>query len=115
MELINKALRAKGLKKDDLSKAFIAEIDKLDRMMDKYDELEDAYEEEEEKDESKEKELDELGDYIEQKEKQLADAINAIQTKDDDDAPKKKGSGGLLLLGAVVLVVTLGSVNLFKK
>ena len=38
MKLIEKALRAKGLQKEDLSVAFIAEIDKLDKMMDKYDE-----------------------------------------------------------------------------
>ena len=57
-----------------------------------------------------------MGDYIEEREKALADAIMKIQTEDDDDAkPKKKGSGGLLLLGAVVLVVTLGGVNLFKN
>lgn len=118
MKLIENALKAKGLHKEDLSVAFISEIDKLDKMMDKYDELEEAYEEEEDKNEAKEKELDNLGDYIEEREKALADAIMKIQTEDDDDAeakPKKKGSGGLLLLGAVVLVVTLGGVNLFKN
>jgi hypothetical protein len=115
MKLINKALSAKGLNKEDLSPKFIDEINKLDKMMDKYDELEDAYDEEEEKSEEKEKEIDDLGDYIEEREKALANAIMGIQTQDDDAAPKKKGSGGLLLLGAVVLVVTLGSVNLFKN
>jgi predicted RNase H-like nuclease (RuvC/YqgF family) len=119
MKEVNLVLRKKGLSVSDLPSDYQTEVRKLKAFHEKYDDACDKYEEEEEVDEEEEKELDAMEEVIMKRDVELAEAIDKLDIKakpnNNNGEPKKKGSGGLLLLGAVVLVVTLGSVNLFKK
>lgn len=120
MQEVNKVLRRKGLKLSDLPADYQFEVNQLSNLQQKYNDACEDYENEAEIDEEEEQELDRMEEVLQKRDNELAEAISKLDIKaksnsGDNSEPKKKGSGGLLLLGAVVLVVTLGSVNLFKK
>ncbi len=119
MKLINAALAEKNVSLKDLSPELQQEVASLQELIVKYNEACDIYEDEDDEDKEAEKKLDEMEDYIAITEQRLADKIKGKVNADGGAVEKseKKGSGGLgwLLLGGVVLVATVGAVNLFKK
>ena len=118
MKEVNSVLKRKGIKFSDLPADYQYEIRNLSSFQTKYNEACEEYENEEEVDDNEEAELNKKEGVLKQRDEELAEAISNLDIKpstNNNSEPKKKGSGGLLLLGAVVLVVTLGSVNLFKK
>ena len=85
----------------------------------------DEYEKEEEEDKETEKKLDDMEHFISTKDQQLANQIKAYEPPapvvpegtPPPPPPEKKedNSIGWLIFGGVVIVATLGLVNVFKK
>lgn len=138
MKLINEALQAKNLTLNDLDEELVERINDHKAMVLKYNEACDEYEEEED-DEEVEEVLEQQQTYIIQNEAEIAEDIRSFDEDDEDDddenrmnqggrvvhmpsqsprpvqKPKQKNSAGWLVFGGVVLLVTLGAVNIFKK
>jgi septal ring factor EnvC (AmiA/AmiB activator) len=139
MKLVSAALKAKEIQIKDLPENLQSEVASLKELIDKYNEAVDSYDDEDETDEDTEKELDKMEDYIVETEKALADKISSYQKvvepteeekaasaaaeaaaeaakKSAEGEPKKEDSSvGWLIFGTVVLVATVGMVNVFKK
>lgn len=137
MKLVSTALKAKEIQIKDLPENLQSEVASLKELIDKYNEAVDSYDDEDETDEATEKELDKMEDYIVETEKALADKISSYQKvveqteeekaavaaaavetekKSAEGEPKKEDSSvGWLIFGTVVLVATVGMVNVFKK
>jgi uncharacterized protein YlxW (UPF0749 family) len=137
MKLVSAALKAKEIQIKDLPENLQSEVASLKELIDKYNEAVDSYDDEDETDEATEKELDKMEDYIVETEKALADKISSYQKvvekteeekaavaaaaaepakKSAEGEPKKEDSSvGWLIFGTVVLVATVGMVNVFKK
>ena len=123
MKLVSAALKERQIQTKDLPQNLQDEVASLKEMIDKYNEAVDTYDDEDETDESTEKELDKMEDYIVETEKDLASRISnydkAPEVAADGSqaaAPKKEDNSiGWLVFGTVVLVATVGMVNVFKK
>lgn len=127
MKLINAELKKKGLKLNQLPAELKDRIDALQQMIFTFNEAYDNWEEGGEDKEEK-AELDEKEHEIAEEESSLAREIREIgkepapaPTPEPAPAPtpepeKKEETGiGWLVFGAVVLVGTLGLVNVLKK
>lgn len=135
MKLVSAALKAKEIQIKDLPENLQSEVASLKELIDKYNEAVDSYDDVDETDEATEKELDKMEDYIVETEKALSDKISSYQKvveqteeekaalaaaesskKSAEGEPKKEDSSvGWLIFGTVVLVATVGMVNVFKK
>ena len=123
MKDVSKALAEKKLSIRSLPEHLQQEIASLKALIIKYNEACDEYEEHEGKDEATEKELDNMEDYIKESEEDLVSKIMEINpvastaTTAAVDGKKKEEdtSIGWLIFGGVVLVATVGLVNVFKK
>jgi myosin heavy subunit len=138
MKLVSAALKAKEIQIKDLPENLQSEVASLKELIDKYNEAVDSYDDEDETDEATEEQLDKMEDYIVETEKALANKITSYQkvvepteeekaaaaaaaavesaTKSAEGEPKKEDSSvGWLIFGTVVLVATVGMVNVFKK
>lgn len=145
MKLVSAALKAKEIQIKDLPENLQSEVASLKELIDKYNEAVDSYDDEDETDEATEEQLDKMEDYIVETEKALANKISSYQkviepteeekateaaaavaaaaeaaaesaTKSAEGEPKKEDSSvGWLIFGTVVLVATVGMVNVFKK
>ena len=125
MKDVSKALAEKKLSIRSLPEHLQQEIASLKALIIKYNEACDEYEEHEGKDEATEKELDNMEDYIKESEEDLVSKImeinpvasTATETAAAADGKKKEEdtSIGWLIFGGVVLVATVGLVNVFKK
>ena len=123
MKDVSKALAEKKLSIRSLPENLQQEIASLKALIIKYNEACDEYEEHEGKDEATEKELDNMEDYIKESEEDLVSKIMEINpvastaTTAAADGKKKEEdtSIGWLIFGGVVLVATVGLVNVFKK
>ena len=123
MKDVSKALAEKKLSIRSLPEHLQQEIASLKALIIKYNEACDEYEEHEGIDEATEKELDNMEDYIKESEEDLVSKIMEINpvastaTTAAVDGKKKEEdtSIGWLIFGGVVLVATVGLVNVFKK
>jgi len=124
MKLVSAALKERQIQTKDLPQNLQDEVASLKEMIDKYNEAVDTYDDEDETDEATEKELDKMEDYIVETEKDLASRISnydkapevAAADGGQAAAPKKEDNSiGWLVFGTVVLVATVGMVNVFKK
>jgi len=122
MKLISNALAQKGVSLKDLPSSIQLEVGQLQQLIAKYNEACDEYDEEEDKEDGTEQQLDEMEDYIAATEKAIADKIMTPTSVTPTNTVKatggevKKGtSAGWLVFGAVVLVATVGMVNVFKN
>jgi len=133
MKLISKALAQKGVSLKDLPQSIQSEVEQLQQLIVKYNEACDEYDEDEDKEDGTEQQLDEMEDYIADTENSIANRIRNISTKsvqpqsqlqlkpevkaaNGGEVKKKSGtSTGWLIFGGVVLVATVGMVNVFKN
>jgi hypothetical protein len=123
MKLVSAALKERQIQTKDLPQNLQDEVASLKEMIDKYNEAVDTYDDEDETDEATERELDKMEDYIVETEKDLASRITnydkapvAAADGSQNPAPKKEDTSiGWLVFGTVVLVATVGMVNVFKK
>lgn len=126
MKVVKQALREKGLKENELPQEIQARIVNLKELIVKFNQVADEYDELEEEDKDTEKKLDDMEDYIAKTDIDVADAIrnynpapaNPAPAATDTPAaeePKKKDGVGYLVIGAILLVVTVGAVNIMKK
>jgi DNA-binding transcriptional MerR regulator len=121
MKLISKALAQKGVSLKDLPSSIQLEVEQLQQLIAKYNEACDEYDEEEDKEDGTEQQLDEMEDYIAATEKALADKIIApsapatVKSATGGEVKKSGTSAGWLIFGGVVLIATVGMVNVFKN
>ena len=139
MQLINQALKEKNFKLADLSEELQEKVNEHKEMIVKFNMAIDEYENDEDEDAETEKKLDEQEDFIANNEKEVAEEIRSyvkpepkpepepepepepyyprqIRREIREEEPKKKKSDvGWLVFGGVVLAITLGAVNVFKK
>jgi predicted RNase H-like nuclease (RuvC/YqgF family) len=124
MKLVSAALKEKQIQTKDLPQNLQDEVASLKGLIDKYNEAVDSYDDEDETDEDTERELDKMEDYIVETEKDLASRISnydKLQSADGSttdtkiETKPKDNSIGWLVFGTVVLVATVGMVNVFKK
>lgn len=133
MKLVTSALKKNGVKISDLPEALQERIASLKELTDKYNEAVEEWNEDE-IDEATEVHFEELENFIADNDKNVADAIIAF-AKDGEwtppptppapapasaapvEKPEKKKDGGLgwLIFGGIVLVATVGAVNILKK
>ena len=126
MQLINSALKRKKITSDQLSEDLQDRIKDFKEMVVSYNKIYDKWEEEG-KDPELEQKLDEQEHELATTEMELAEEIKEYEvpaptpdpTPDPAPAPapepKEDSSVGWLIFGAVVLVGTLGLVNVLKK
>ena len=126
MQLINSALKRKKITSDQLSQDLQDRIKDFKEMVVSYNKIYDKWEEEG-KDPELEQKLDEQEHELATTEMELAEEIKEYEvpaptpdpTPDPAPAPapepKEDSSVGWLIFGAVVLVGTLGLVNVLKK
>lgn len=125
MKLINEAIKQKKINSKQLPELLREEISELKEIILKYNMALDEYEKEEEEDKGTEKQLDDMENFIATKDQELANEIKAYEPP---AAPvpaaaaaatppenKEDNSIGWLIFGGVVIVATLGLVNVFKK
>jgi hypothetical protein len=133
MKLINAALKKKNLKLNQLPDELQSRIEGVQQMILKFNEAYDAYEDSEEKDDEDKVALDEQEHAIAEEETDVANEIKEFdlasyqqqisaqaqaqsQAQAEGEKKEKEDSGiGWLVFGAVVLVGTLGLVNVLKK
>lgn len=121
MKLISKALAQKGVSLKDLPQSIQSEVEQLQQLIVKYNEACDEYDEDEDKEDGTEQQLDEMEDYIAATEKALADKIIApsatatVKAATGGEVKKSGTSAGWLIFGGVVLIATVGMVNVFKN
>lgn len=129
MKLINAALKKKNLKLNQLPNELQSRIEGVQQMILKFNEAYDAWEESEEKDDEDKLALDEQEHAIAEEETDVANEIKEFdlasyqqqisaqaQAQAEGEKKEKEDSGiGWLVFGAVVLVGTLGLVNVLKK
>jgi peptidoglycan hydrolase CwlO-like protein len=131
MQLINQALKEKNFKLADLSEELKEKINDHKEMIVKFNMAIDEYENDEDEDAATEKKLDEQEDFIANNEKELADEVKNYVKPEPEPEPRfierrpehrrpepakeKKSDVGWLIFGGVVLAITLGAVNVFKK
>jgi hypothetical protein len=142
MQLINQALKEKNFKLADLSEELKEKINDHKEMIVKFNMAIDEYENDEDEDAATEKKLDEQEDFIANNEKELADEVKSYvkpepkpepepefpihrpehrpehrrpEHRRPEPAKEKKSDVGWLIFGGVVLAITLGAVNVFKK
>ena len=139
MQLINQALKEKNYKLADLSEELKEKVNDHKEMIIKYNMALDEYENDEDEDAETEKKLDEQEDFIASNEKDVAEEIRnyvkpepkpepepepepepkpyprQIRREIREEPKKKKSDVGWLVFGGVVLAITLGAVNVFKK
>ena len=140
MKLINEVLKEKNLKLNELPAELVEKVNDHKEMIVKYNMAVDEYENDEEEDGEVEKKLDEQEDFIANNEKELAEEIKNYSKPHPQPEPEpepepepqfgrrtpirevrvpekkeKKSDVGWLIFGGVVLAITLGAVNVFKK
>lgn len=128
MKVVTLALKEKGLKINDLPEELQDRIVNLKELVDKYNQTLEEYDKIEEEDKETEKKLDDMEDFIAENDKDIAAEIKNYNPAPDPapapdpeptpaPAPEKKKDGGLgwLVFGGLVLVATVGAVNLLKK
>lgn len=128
MKVVTLALKEKGLKFNELPEELQGRVSNLKELTDKYNDAVETYDETEEQDVETEKELDRMEDLIAQSDKDIANEIRNYNPAPEQTPapepeptptpePEKKKDGGLgwLIFGGLVLVATVGAVNLLKK
>lgn len=137
MQLINETLKEKNYKLADLSDELKEKVNDHKEMIIKYNMAIDEYENDEDEDAETEKKLDEQEDFIANNEKEIAEEIRNYVKPEPKPEPEhepepepyrrpvprprpepvkeKKSDVGWLIFGGVVLAITLGAVNVFKK
>lgn len=126
MKVVNKALEFAKLKSTELPQELKDELNDLKELIKAYNLALKDYDAQDEIDEEVEKSLSGKEHYIAQAEADLASKIRGLKKEDEVTPPptptptpsskeEKSGSGWGLLLGAVVLIGTLGLVNVLKK
>jgi cell division septation protein DedD len=124
MKVVNKALEFAKLKSTELPQELKDELNDLKELIKAYNLALKDYDAQDEIDEEVEKSLEGKEHYIAQAEADLAAKIRGLKVEENptpnptptpNQTPKKDGGGWGLLLGAVVLIGTLGLVNVLKK
>lgn len=123
MKLINATLKKKNLKLAELPAELKERVDNLQQMIFSFNDAYDNWEDSDDRDDEEKKELDAKEHEIAEEETALAREISEIGQEpapapapEPAPEPKKEDSGiGWLIFGAVVLVGTMGLVNVLKK
>ena len=126
MKVVKTALKEKGLTEAELPQELQVRIENLKELIVKFNETADDYDQTEEEDKEIEKKLDEMENFIAQTDVDIANAIrnytpapadpNPAPPAEQNPEPKKKDGGfGWLIFGGLVLVATVGAVNILKK
>jgi hypothetical protein len=128
MKVVTLALKEKGLKFNELPEELQGRVSNLKELTDKYNDAVETYDETDEEDKETEAELDRMEDLIAQSDKDIANEIRNFNPAPEQTPapepeptpapePEKKKDGGLgwLIFGGLVLVATVGAVNLLKK
>ena len=124
MKVVTLALKEKtGITFNQLPEEIQQRVRNLKELTDKYNEAVEAYDETEEENKETEAELDKMEDLIAQSDKDIANEIRNFTPEvvaaegPAEITPEKKKDGGLgwLIFGGLVLVATVGAVNLLKK
>jgi chromosome segregation ATPase len=123
-----KALEQKKLSIESLPSEIKSKFESLIELNEKYNEAIDDYDKQEERDEEIEKELGEMEEFIQKTDTEVAELINNFNpepevvpepTPTETKAPKEEKDNtiklGWLIFGGIVLVATVGAVNMFKK
>jgi len=132
MKVVTLALKEKGLKISELPQELQQKIASLKELTDKYNDAVESYDETEEENKEVEAELDTMEDLIATSDKDVANEIKQYEPtpatppapatpestepeKEPEPEKKKDGGFGWLIFGGLVLVATVGAVNLLKK
>lgn len=123
MKKTSQALKQKNLSAEQLPTEIKSQVEKLTDMTENYNEIVENYEKEEETNKDLEKELDDLHADIQKTDDELSELIKnynpeppAQKSAEGTKTEEKKDNGiGWLIFGGIVLVATVGAVNMFKK